>query len=271
MLGMRIPTLARLLLLAPLLMAADPQPPPTSGFQYDDPSDQFFRMEGVPDDIDEPWQEFIAGWSAFLDAHFMLQELITLLLAAGLAALIAYHPRSRPPIPDAAGVERPKVMVIYGVVCAAIAEIVLFNPPMAFVIFGLGSLLRFRSLIGSPKDTGRIILVAIMGLACGLKFFPVAVLGTAFGWILIWFLESSVAVTVELRELAGEDLDAAAAAWRRALEEKGCRIAGTRARPSKGRLELLVLVPRRGDLPALRDSLDLPSTLRDGATWEWQP
>ena len=54
-----------------------------------------FEIEGFPDDPTEPWREFIDGWEAFANWHFMAQELASLLVAGFLAALLAYHPGSR--------------------------------------------------------------------------------------------------------------------------------------------------------------------------------
>jgi len=260
--------IASLLLL--VLMAAGDAAAEVPASEGDDLLREFFQFEGVPDDIEEPWREFVDGWEAFGSWHFMLQEFVSLLMAAGLASLIAFHPRSRPPIGDAESLERPKAIVLYGVICAAIAEIVLFNPPMAFVVFGIGGLLRFRSLIGSAKDTGRMILAAVMGLACGLKLFPLAVLGTGFGWILIFALESRVILSVEIRKLDSERISEAAEVWRAALEQRGCRIESLQALPDKKRLVLLVLVPRTENVEELQRSLAIPPELGEKAVWEWQ-
>ena len=51
---------------------------------------------------------------------------------------------------------------------------------LAFVIFGIGALLRFRTLLDNPKLTGKAIMVVIVGLACGMGSWAMAVFVTGF-------------------------------------------------------------------------------------------
>ncbi|MCP5055991.1 MAG: hypothetical protein GY937_04605 [bacterium] len=206
------------LLLAPLVGGAQAE-----DGTLDDGVD-FFELQGVPDDLRAPWREFLEGWSAFASPLFLLQELVSLALAAGLAAAIAFHPRGGRRAIDPLAWERRHAVVIYAVVGAVVAEFVLFNPPMAFVIFGIGGLMRFRSVVGGPDDTARTILAVVVGLACGLKFFPLAILATAFYWVGIWFGRSKVAYRLEVRRIPEERGREAAAAWKRALEASGCSV-----------------------------------------------
>ena len=138
---------------------------------------------------------------------------------------------------------------------------------MAFVIFGVGGLLRFRSLIGSPKDTGRTILAVVVGLACGLKFFPVAVLATVFGWIVIWILESHTPINIDVRKLEPGQAKAAADAWRRALEASGCRVQHAKTNDRKGRIEVFVLAPFGADVDELSEAVAVEKAFRGEAIW----
>jgi len=232
-----------------------------------DAVDELMEMEGLPDDLEAPWREFLEGWAAFGNWHFMLQELLSLVLAVGLASTIAYHPRLRPRTIDPAAWDRPRAMVVYALVGAVVAELVLFNPPMAFVVFGIGGLMRFRSVIGTPQDTGRAILAAVIGLACGLKLFPLAVLATLFMWVGTWVFKSHSSVRLEIRKLEPGSVAEAISAWRQALEGRGCRVPQQRTIPGKGRIDMLVLVPAQLDIEELQMSLDLPSELRGTASW----
>ena len=261
---LQIRTLAPRILLALVLLA-----PGAAFAQADEPegdSVEWFELQGVPDDIRAPWREFVEGWSSFGNPFFVLQELLSLALAAGLATLIAFHPRGSRRSVDPASWERRHATVVYAVVGAVVAEFVLYNPPMAFVVFGIGGLMRFRSLVGGPDDTARTILAVVIGLACGLKFFPLAILATAFYCIGIWFVRSKVAYRFELRRVTEERIDEAAAAWQGALEARGCSISQLHVAP-KGRVEALVLVPTDVDPATLESSLDLPEDLRGRASW----
>ena len=114
---------------------------------------------------------------------------IVFLLAAVLGAVIAYHPRTRAKASTLAELEQPKTFIMYALVGAVTAKIVEANSAMAFVVFGIGGLMRFRTDVGPAKDTGRVILTAVVGVCCGLKLLVVAVGATAFGWVLLWLLE----------------------------------------------------------------------------------
>ena len=216
---------------------------------------------------ENPWRAFAEGWAGFLDAPFLIQEFLSLVVAVALASAIAFHPRARRSAMTASAWDRPKAMVTYALVGAVVAELVLFNPPMAFVVFGIGGLMRFRSVVGEARETGRAILCAVVGLACGLKLFPLAVLATGFYWIGPWLLQSRTPVLVEVRKLTPECTDEALDAWRRALEERSCRVGNQRILADRGRFDLLVLVPVQTDPDELIASLDLPENLQGTATW----
>lgn len=251
-----------LLLLAPLAV-------PAAADRHDEPDalEELLEMEGSPDDLEEPWRDFVSGWKAFASWHYLLQEMIGIAIAAVLASFIAYHPRvSRD---DADAWERPKAIVIYAVVGSLIAKIVRFNPPMAFVIFGIGGLMRFRSLMGSAKDTGLTILAVVIGLACGLNMFAGAIFGTVVGWSLVWVLEARRTLRLEVRKLTPEQVDPAEKSFRAALEGLGVRIRSVRRRPAKGRIAFDANVPRSVDPDQLEDSLDVPPELKEKAIWEW--
>ena len=100
------------------------------------------------------------------------------LLAAALGAVIAYHPRTRAKASTLPELEQPKTFIMYALVGAVIAKIVEANSAMAFVVFGIGGLMRFRTDVGPAKDTGRVILTAVVGVCCGLKLLVVAVMAT---------------------------------------------------------------------------------------------
>ena len=76
---------------------------------------------------------------------------------------------------------------------AIVAELSAVSQTLAFVIFGIGALLRFRTVLDNPKLTGKAITVVIIGLACGMGSWVMAVFVTVFSWILIFWLESRIA------------------------------------------------------------------------------
>lgn len=167
------------------------------------------------------------GWAAFADLELLAQMAVVLVLAVALAAVIAYHPIACRQATTLEQIEQPKTFMTYAMVAALIAIIVEVQPSMALVVFGIGGLMRFRTQVGEAKDTGRVILVTVVGLCCGLSLYVVAVLATVLGWLLVFALERGTVARVHVQGLAIDQLDAAATAHAEALRELGCIVVGT--------------------------------------------
>jgi len=155
------------------------------------------------------------GWQGFADIGFMASAFATLTLAAILAAVIAYHPRHRQTADTLEELEAPKVYIVYSVIGAIIGIMVVkYGPVVGFVLFGIGGLFRFRTLLHSANLTGQVILVTLVGLACGLDLPHVGVLATVFGFLLIYVLDARITYRIDVRALPAEHVPAAAAAYR---------------------------------------------------------
>ena len=130
------------------------------------------------------------GWEAFTDFAFIGQMLLILLVTLVLAGLLAYHPATRRSSSGSLdALDAPRTFLVYALVGAIITIIVKTMPSMALVVFGIGGLLRFRTNLGGAHDTGRIILVTVIGLACGLELYVVALLTTAIAYGLFFVLQ----------------------------------------------------------------------------------
>jgi len=91
-----------------------------------------------------------------------------------------------------------KALILLGVVGAVVAELSGTSQTLAFVIFGIGALLRFRTLLDNPKLTGKAIMVVVVGLACGMGSWAMAVFVTAFAWVLVYWLDSHSSCRVRI-------------------------------------------------------------------------
>lgn len=189
--------------------------------------------------------EVFRGWGGLLDGWRLLDMAIVFSLAASLGAAIAYHPATRRRASTVEELEQPKTFVMYALVGAVISFIVEANPAMSLVVFGIGGLMRFRTDVGPAKDTGRVILTAVVGVCCGLKLVVVAVFATAFGWVLLWYLERQAIERLLVQGLKAETLPAAAESYRRVLTQAGCRLLGERKNPLKGQVLFVFTTPSR--------------------------
>ncbi|MEC8895676.1 MAG: hypothetical protein VX675_05080 [Planctomycetota bacterium] len=215
------------------------------------------------------WSEVVGGWEEFSGPYYLLDISLILLISIILAAVIAYHPSTRRKASNITEFEQPKTFLMYAMVGALIAQLVQTYPPMALVIFGIGGLLRFRTVVGEAKDTGRVILVTVVGLCCGLKILGGAVLATLIGWILIWYLESQNAGRVVVKGLKDSDILAAAETYRGILGEAGCTVIRERKNLTKGRVTFIVKSPPELDAEALEEAFEkVPEEQRGVVDWE---
>ncbi len=211
----------------------------------------------------------LEGWTEFGDLWQLLDMAIVLLLALALGAVIAYHPSTRRRVSSLEHLEQPKTFLMYSLVAVVVALLVKVRPEMAIVVFGIGGLMRFRTMVGEAKDTGRVILVTVIGLCCGLKIFIVAIPATVIGWIVIYALEKQVAGIVRISGVSTETLHQSAAAYRECIVNSGCTVIGEQSKYNKKQF-LFVLKTNSGfDRTALeKEFAALPQPLQGKVDWE---
>ena len=215
------------------------------------------------------WERVGAGWQDFGRWDVIVDMAIVLVIAILLGAIIAYHPLARGKVSSIEEFEQPKTFILYAMVGAVIAQLVVVRPEMALVVFGIGGLLRFRTDVGQAKDTGRVILVTVVGMCCGLKIFVVAFLATLFGWILIYYLESRQAERVQVKGLETDAIARSAQAYREIFTAAGCRIIRERKNFLKGQTTFVFSVPRGVDRETIQHQCEaLAKELRGSADWD---
>jgi hypothetical protein len=211
------------------------------------------------------------GWSGFLDIHYMLTSLAALLLATALGALIAFHPTTRRTVDTREEAELPKVYIMYALVGAVVGVIVLeYGIVVGFVVFGLGGLMRFRTDTASTRDTGRLIIVTLIGLISGLNLPHFAVLSTLFAWVLIYVFDGHPVCSLEVHEVPNGRVKGSAEAYRSALAGLGCRIISENKSFSKHRIDFVFRAPRNSTQAGLSAALAerVPADLRGEIDWE---
>ena len=212
-----------------------------------------------------------AEWAGFTDVAFLLHASFALLLASALGALIAYHPASRRSVDTLAEVEAQKVFVLYAAIGAITGTMVLkYGTVVGFVVFGIGGLIRFRTDLRSASMTGRLILVTLIGLACGLRLAHLAVLSAIFGFVLIAVLDASVTCRIVVKHLEPSALASAAQAYRSLLEREGCRVLGETKDFAKQQVALVFHASRRQARGQLAGTLEreIPDALKGALDWE---
>jgi len=197
------------------------------------------------------WLSIEKSVEQFAHPTFILRLFLSLTLAVGCAFAIAWHPRRaslRDPLRD---FEERKALILLGVVGAVVAELSGTSQTLAFVIFGIGALLRFRTLLDNPKLTGKAIMVVVVGLACGMGSWTMAVFVTGFTWLLMYLLDSHSSCRVRIRLDEAEDPKPVFDAVQSLLISHKCRLQSSSLYEDKGRMVFLLYLPSGVDLTRL--------------------
>jgi hypothetical protein len=189
------------------------------------------------------WMSIQQSVDQFGRPDFILRLFLSLALAVGCAWVIAWHPRRvslHDPLSD---LEERKALILLGVVGAVVAELSGTSQTLAFVIFGIGALLRFRTLLDNPKLTGKAIMIVVVGLACGMGSWAMAVFVTGFSWLLLFWLDSHSSCRVRIRLDDTEDPKPVFGTVQSLLVSHKCRLQSSSLYEDKGQMVFLLYIP----------------------------
>jgi len=189
------------------------------------------------------WVSIQQSIQQFGHPEFILRLFLSLSLAVGCAYAIAWHPRRASLADPLADLEERKALILLGVVGAIVAELSGTSQTLAFVIFGIGALLRFRTVLDNPKLTGKAIMVVVIGLACGMGSWAMAVFVTIFGWLLVYWLDSHSSCRVRIRLDDQEDPKPIFGMVQSLLVSHKCRLQSSALYEDKGQMVFLLYIP----------------------------
>jgi hypothetical protein len=191
----------------------------------------------------DSWVSIEKSLEQFGHPQFILRLFLSLTLAVGCAWAIAWHPR-RPSLMDPlSDFEERKALILLGMVGAVVAELSGTSQTLAFVIFGIGALLRFRTLLDNPKLTGKAITIVVVGLACGMGSWAMAVFVTAFTWVLVFWLDSHASCRVRIRLDDNVDPKPIFGLVQSLLVSHKCRLQSSALYEDKGQMVFLLYIP----------------------------
>ncbi len=186
-----------------------------------------------------PIEQLAHGW-------IILSLLLGIAFALACAAALAWHPQHLRTASSFDRYRERRILLVIALVGVVVAELVAVDASMALVVFGIGALIRFRTVLANPEVTAKGILVVVIGLACGLGQFPLAVMLTAAAWILLWFLDRTfgIRLRIDLRHAtpASETVELA---LREACRRRGYRVMGIDLSREGRRVTLDLLAPIR--------------------------
>src|SRR5258705_2117055 len=215
----------------------------------DNPAEEMAKA-GATGGIDpkgNSWVSIQKSVEQFGRPEFILRLFLSLSLSVGCAWAIAWHPRRSSLMNPLSDFEERKALIILGMVGAVVAELSGTSQTLAFVIFGIGALLRFRTLLDNPKLTGKAIMVVVVGLACGMGSWAMAVFVTAFSWLLMFWLDSHSSCEVRIRLDQTEDPRPVFDAVQSLLISHKCKLQSSSLYEDKGRMVFLLYLPNGVD------------------------
>jgi hypothetical protein len=210
------------------------------------PAEEMAKMGATNSGMDpkgNSWVSIQQSIQQFGHPEFIFRLFLSLTLAVGCAWVIAWHPRRASLMDPLADLEERKALILLGVVGAVVAELSGTSQTLAFVIFGIGALLRFRTLLDNPKLTGKAIMVVVVGLACGMGSWAMAVFVTAFSWVLVFWLDSHSSCRVRIRLDDGEDPKPVFGTVQSLLVSHKCRLQSSALYEDKGQMVFLLYIP----------------------------
>jgi hypothetical protein len=211
------------------------------------------------------------GWQGFLNQGFLLRAFLNLSLAAVLGAIIAYHPKHLQTADTFEEIEATQIYILYAVIGSITGILVVqYGMAVGFVLFGIGALIRFRTVLRSASLTGRLIFVTLIGLSAGLDLPHVAVLVTAFGFVLIFFLDARFTFRIFVRGLPDAAFTQAVHAYRDVVQHYDCRLISEKKDPDRGRVTFII---RCAEVDAGRRleatfETDVDQALQGSVNWE---
>jgi hypothetical protein len=124
--------------------------------------------------------------------------------------------------------------------------------------------------MSSAQLTGQVIFVTLIGLTCGLDLPHIAVLATAFDFVLTLFLEARVTYKVDVRGLPLDRFPDAANAYRGVLAERRYRILSETKRPDRGRVCFIFRSAGRDTREHIEELFEqnVDPSLRGSLDWE---
>jgi hypothetical protein len=191
----------------------------------------------------DSWVSIEKSLEQFGHPQFILRLFLSLTLAVGCAWAIAWHPRRSSLMDPLSDFEERKALILLGMVGAVVAELSGTSQTLAFVIFGIGALLRFRTLLDNPKLTGKAITIVVVGLACGMGSWAMAVFVTAFTWVLVFWLDSHASCRVRIRLDDNVDPKPIFGMVQSLLVSHKCRLQSSALYEDKGQMVFLLYIP----------------------------
>ncbi len=181
------------------------------------------------------------GWGQISNTEELFDFFLAVVETLVFVAAFAFHPRGKTFRQDAQARSVQVSMFLFGLIGMFVGFLVIHHGYLiGFVIFGLGSLFRFRMASNSLVDGAILIIVTLVGLAVGLDLPVMALVATVAGWATLWLVTVKKTSVVELKFKDDVSLSTALAPLRDAFISQGFGIVSTRKSDFKSVVEIVL-------------------------------
>lgn len=192
------------------------------------------------------------------------------LTALGYA--IGYHPTSRKRFDSAEDAAFVHICALYAAIGCLLGVLVPRSPALGFIALGMGGLMRFRTDLGSPRQTGRLIVVALIGVAVGMGYPATAAIAAVILFALIQVADGKVVYTLSVRNVPDKRAADSIATYKQAIGAAGGELLSARRDSAKERFTFVfrMRAERAGELdaPEARIQERVPEPLRGETKWD---
>jgi len=181
------------------------------------------KIPPSPDD----WRIITTSLALFRHPPYVTDLVLGLGSSVLVALVLTSTPRRASRYDPVAAAEQRKATVICALIGCIAAELVqaseqfLLGAEIALVLFGIGGLVRFRTIFDDPGQTGVAIVATVLGLACGCSEYSLAALALVVVFLVNWWFNSTAIVQVRVRARKHADLAQVQAATTAVLQEQG--------------------------------------------------
>ena len=211
-----------------------------------------------PDD----WRIITASLQLFRHAPYVADLVLGLLASVVAALVLTATPKRAMRFDPVAQAESRKATVIVALIGCVAAELVqasehfLLGAEIALVLFGIGGLVRFRTVFGDARQTGMAIVATVLGLACGMSEYSLVALSLVIIFLVNWWLSNRAFVRVRAKVRKHADMAQVQTAIGAVLQHEGFAVVRASASASQRSIDIHAQTTKDFDVDALGETIE---------------
>ena len=211
-----------------------------------------------PDD----WRIITASLQLFRHAPYVADLVLGLLASVVAALVLTATPKRAMRFDPVAQAESRKATVIVALIGCVAAELVqasehfLLGAEIALVLFGIGGLVRFRTVFGDARQTGMAIVATVLGLACGMSEYSLVALSLVIIFLVNWWLSNRAFVRIRAKVRKSADMAQVQTAIGAVLQHEGFTVVRASASAANRTIDIHAETTKDFDVETLGEAIE---------------